>query len=75
MDYKEWVCEYMLCLIYVVVNIVDYMNSPFLFTLFVRMTMGFIVMAWGHAVNGIGTHHCRCDSINGHRLTVYFYDA
>ena len=70
MNSNNWVYEYMFRLISVVVNLVDCMNSPSLFTLFVRMTMGDNVMDWGHAVNGIGTHHCSCDSVNGCRLTV-----
>ena len=64
-DYNEWVCEYMLRLISVVVIRVDYMKSPSLFILLVRMTMGVSIMAWGHAMNGISTHHCSCDNVNG----------
>ena len=61
-------------LIYVVVNLLYCMNLPLLFTFVVRSTMGDSVMSCGHAVNGIGTHHCSYDSVNGRRLTIYNYD-
>ena len=57
--------KHMMHLISMVVNLVDSVNSRSLFTLVVRMKVGDKVMAWGHAVNGIGTHHCGCDSVNG----------
>ena len=57
--------KYMLGFISMVVNLMECVNFPSLFTLVVRIKVGDNIMAWVHGVNGIGTHHCSCDSING----------
>ena len=67
--------KYKLRLTSMVEILLDCMNSPSLFTLLVRMRVGDIIMAWVHAMNGIHTHHCSCDSINGCILTLYFSDV